>query len=89
MKTEFVDEVLKIRPKLKGDELRIVLYILGHQGASPSDIIKGTGISKSHVSENCSYLCQMNVLKKYEYTFVGKLRRIKYYINYDYKLSTT
>lgn len=89
MRQEFIDEVLKIRPKLKGDELRIILYLLGHQGASPREVVTGTGISKSHVSESCSHLHQIGILKKYEYAFAGSLHRVKLYINYDYKLSIT
>lgn len=83
MKTNFIDAILKIQPKLKGDQLRIVLYLLGHPNASCSDIIQGTGISKSHVSGYCADLYKLGVLKRFE-TTTGKLRHVKYYINYGY-----
>lgn len=87
MRTEFIDKILKIRPKLKGDNLRIILYLMSHSDAACSDIISGTGISKSHVSEGCSELCYMGILKRFEYTAFQKHRRVKYTINYNYKAS--
>lgn len=87
MKTEFIDEILKIRPKLKGDDLRIILYLMSHPDATCSDIIIGTGISKSHVSEDCSELYRLGVLKKFECTFSQELRRVRYTINYSYNPS--
>ena len=85
MNTAFFEQLLKVRPKIKGDCLRVVLYLITDPGASVSEIANGTGISKSHVSENCSYLYQLGILKKYEYTNT-KLRRVKYFVNYNFKV---
>ena len=82
MDLELIDEILQTRPKLKGDQLRI--FLLKHPGASVSELERGTGISKSHVSENCSALYVKGILKRYEHS-IGKLRRVKYFINQGYK----
>jgi DNA-binding MarR family transcriptional regulator len=84
MDLELIDEILQTRPKLKGDQLRIILFLLKHPGASVSELERGTGISKSHVSENCSALYVKGILKRYEHS-IGKLRRVKYFINQGYK----
>lgn len=85
MDLELIDEILKTRPKLKGDQLRIILFLLKYSGSSVSELERGTGISKSHVSENCSALYEKGILKRYEHS-IGKLRRVKYFINQDYKV---
>ena len=85
MDLELIDEILKTRPKLKGDQLRIILFLLKYPGSSVSELERGTGISKSHVSENCSALYEKGILKRYEHS-IGKLRRVKYLINQDYKV---
>ena len=85
MDLELIDEILKTRPKLKGDQLRIILFLLKYPGSSVSELERGTGLSKSHVSENCSALYEKGILKRYEHS-IGKLRRVKYFINQDYKV---
>ena len=85
MDLELIDEILKTRPKLKGDQLRIILFLLKYPGSSVGELERGTGISKSHVSENCSALYEKGILKRYEHS-IGKLRRVKYFINQDYKV---
>ena len=85
MDLELIDEILKTRPKLKGDQLRIILFLLKYPGSSVSELERATGISKSHVSENCSALYEKGILKRYEHS-IGKLRRVKYFINQDYKV---
>lgn len=85
MDIELIDEILQTRPKLKGNQLRIILFLLKHPGSSVSELERGTGISKSHVSENCSVLYEKGILKRYEHS-IGKLRHVKYFINQDYKV---
>lgn len=86
MELQLIDEILKIRPKLKGDQLRIILYLLKHVSASVSELKNGTGISESHVSENCSFLYEKGIFKRYEYN-IGKLRYVNYSINPNFKIN--
>ena len=84
MKTEYWDYIISKKPKLKGDCLRILIYLSVHEKASVSTIADTTGISKSHVSEFCKEMWDAGLLERKEMVKLH-VKYVIYSINWEYR----
>lgn len=82
---QYIKYILNTRPKLTGNELRIILFVYLNPKSNVSEIARGTEISKSHTSEICSKLLKKGILKR-KFNVIGKLKYPMYSINLIYKV---
>lgn len=80
----YMKSVLNTRPKLTGNELRIILFVYLNPKSNVSEISRGTEISKSHTSEMCLKLFKKGIFKR-DLNSSGNFKYPIYTINLKYQ----
>lgn len=84
MRAEFWDSVLATRPKIKGDWLRILIYLSEHGQTSVTELAKSVSISKAHTSEFCKEMYMLGLINRFE-NVVASIKYVGYSINWHYR----